>query len=932
MTTHRGVAPAHEPARSRAGDSRRPSASRRCARAALALAAAIAVTLLLAGAAWATGYEVVSWGNNASGELGKGSLTPTTSNVPLYVCAVSGCNHGTLKEVIAVSAGGEHSLALLANHELVAWGRGQEGALGDGLIANTTLPVYVCAVGGCGNGHLKGVIAISAGDGDSNIALLENHEVVTWGANKAGQLGNGTLASNSSYSTVPVKVCAPSVPFSTSCTTGAYAGDYLENASAVSAAPDHDAAIMQPNGELLTWGVNERGQIGQGNWSSYIDTPRHVCEVGYPYVNKVLPNTAPHCPSGHYLTGVESITFGLEHNIAQFSGAYCVRIRRKDVPAKKGKGEGEEEGKGNGEGEGQGEGEGCAGRITKKEAEEGYEWIQEYAAYSVVAFGNNEEGQLGDGLPAEKYGLSSLYAPHTGGPAYCKNEGSYPSPCSQVPVHVCEPEFAPLSLSPCGFLEYLEPVTDISAGGAHSLALKGSGEVLSWGSNQYGTAGNGANTGPYTCSFKSNSCSPVPHYVCNTTCSGRLTGVTAISGGSAHDLALSGSKGEVYAWGDDSYGQLGDGPTGTSYKPAYVCQPVTVTCPGHLTGVKAISAGSTHSLAIGTFALVIKPCEWCYKGKGTPIEPYKGGGILGEHFVGPLHGSGGELPYKWSLGGGSLPKGLTLEISPDTTTATIVGTPTEAGSSTFNVEMTDSGTEPETTSESITITVIAPPDLGRCVTAGGATEVATFTDKGCTKAAGEGSGKYEWLPGVEKAGFTTASTGPVTLETTLGERVSCTGGETGGGEYSGTGGLTNVHMTFIGCQGSGSPCTTAGAGPGELETSALEGEYGWESKPKKVALDLYPAGKLGAFLEYSCGEGPLVTVDGSVLAPVSSGKMATTATLKYAGKKGKQKPSAFEGGETDVLVSSMGERVAQASLTFTETQTSEEAVEINPAA
>jgi hypothetical protein len=62
------------------------------------------------------------------------------------------------------------------------------------------------------------------------------------------------------------------------------------------------------------------------------------------------------------------------------------------------------------------------------------------------------------------------------------------------------------------------------------------------------------------------------------------------------------------------------------------------------------------------------------------------------------------------------------------------------------------------------------------------------------------------------------------------------------------------------------------------------------------------------------------------------GKMGTTAKLKAKGKKGKQTPGAFEGGEQDVLSSSTGDGPAQQTgLTFAGTMKYEEALEINPA-
>ena len=67
-----------------------------------------------------------------------------------------------------------------------------------------------------------------------------------------------------------------------------------------------------------------------------------------------------------------------------------------------------------------------------------------------------------------------------------------------------------------------------------------------------------------------------------------LTGVTAVSAGFVHSLAVR-ADGTVWAWGSNTYGQLGDGTTTTRLRPVQV--------PG-LHGVVAVAAGTVHSLAL----------------------------------------------------------------------------------------------------------------------------------------------------------------------------------------------------------------------------------------------------------------------------------------------------------------------------------------------
>lgn len=112
----------------------------------------------------------------------------------------------------------------------------------------------------------------------------------------------------------------------------------------------------------------------------------------------------------------------------------------------------------------------------------------------------------------------------------------------------------------------------VFAGKSHTVVLKGDGSLWSWGLNSSGQLGDGTTIQRLT---------PVP-----------VSGVTdaiAVAGGTLHTLALK-RDGTVLAWGSNGLGQLG---IGSSYPNSLV--PAAV--PG-LSGVVAIAAGDTHSLAV----------------------------------------------------------------------------------------------------------------------------------------------------------------------------------------------------------------------------------------------------------------------------------------------------------------------------------------------
>ncbi|WP_269798947.1 RCC1 domain-containing protein [Caldicellulosiruptor acetigenus] len=102
-----------------------------------------------------------------------------------------------LKDVVAIAAGRYHSLALKKDGTVWAWGENSTGQLGNetsGKDKYSYVPVQVKGI--------KDVLAISAGSYHS-LALKKDGTVWGWGANARGQLGNGGAGV---YSTVPVQV------------------------------------------------------------------------------------------------------------------------------------------------------------------------------------------------------------------------------------------------------------------------------------------------------------------------------------------------------------------------------------------------------------------------------------------------------------------------------------------------------------------------------------------------------------------------------------------------------------------------------------------------------------------------------------------------------------------------------------------------------
>ncbi|PKL30717.1 hypothetical protein CVV43_05560, partial [Candidatus Saccharibacteria bacterium HGW-Saccharibacteria-1] len=140
-----------------------------------------------------------------------------------------------------------------------------------------------------------------------------------------------------------------------------------------------------------------------------------------------------------------------------------------------------------------------------------------------------------------------------------------------------------VTVSGSGFVVGKTRFKQIVAGGLHSCGVTDKGKVYCWGYNNYGQLGNNSTI---------NNSIPVAVNI-----SGVLAGknIVAIAAADYHTIALD-SNGQVYTWGYNSSGQLGNNTTANSSVP------VAVNTTGVLAGktIKAISSRSAHNLALDT--------------------------------------------------------------------------------------------------------------------------------------------------------------------------------------------------------------------------------------------------------------------------------------------------------------------------------------------
>ena len=495
-----------------------------------------------------------AWGDDGAGAIGTGRSLE--SLLPIQVPALSG--------VVAIAAGDSHTVALKSDGTVWAWGRNAEGELGDGTVNGRSTPAPVPG--------LTGVVAIGAGSVHT-VALKSDGTVWTWGANYVGQLG---IDGNPSFT--PLQVPG------------------ISNAVAIAVGWETTFAVLR-DGTVLAWGLDDDGQLGTGVTAPQFEgiaTPRPVAGLtGVVQVAAGLRHTLARRgdgslavwgdnSSGNFGNGTTSVGSNTPVSVpgitnATFIGAgtYSLAIRSDGSTWAWGS---------NGDGQLD---DSFTDRLAPvqlalpvvRSASLSLLHASAVAADgSVWSWGFNDDGALGDGTtnrsstPLQTHGISNVTAVAAGGAhtVALKGDGTVWTWGDNGAGQLGNGEriftTTPLAISAGpGFAA-------VSAGGRHSLALKSDGTVAASGNNDYGQLGDGTSVSHTT--FQ-----PV---------SG-ITNVVQVSAGFYHSVARK-ADGTVWTWGLDYLGRLGTGPdTGDALTPAQVTT---------LANVVSVSAGGGHTLAL----------------------------------------------------------------------------------------------------------------------------------------------------------------------------------------------------------------------------------------------------------------------------------------------------------------------------------------------
>lgn len=514
------------------------------------------------------------WGANGFGQLGDGTRADQSTPVN-----VSGLTTGVAK----ISAGDRHTCVLMNDGTVKCWGYNRYGQLGNGTRTDWSTPVNVFG--------LTGVTAISAGAGHT-CALLNEGAVKCWGDNGSGQLGDGTMVDR----LTPVNV------------TGLASGIV-----AISAGANHACAVRNTGGSVC-WGENYSGQLGDGttigksvptNVSGLVSGTR-IISTGWSHTCALMSNGGTKCWGSNYLgqlgDGTTENRYTPTDVIGSPQDAKSIVASFWQTCALSSSGVASCWGA---NGSGQLGNETTARSSPVPGAVRGLN-----VGLSAIVLGNshtcglttmggmkcwgsNYFGQLGNGTVANKaypvqvsgltYGVSAI---STGQDHTCARMTDGTAKCwgGNGDGQIGDGTSGAIRFTPTDVLGLPGTSTAISAGGYHSCALTTAGGLRCWGYNRYGQLGDGTT---------SNKLLPVP--VTNL-----ASGVGAIATGVFHTCALVGAGTAelgTKCWGQNWYGQLGNGTTADRSTPGDVN--------GLTDGIGGIAAAEVHGCAL-TLAGAVK--------------------------------------------------------------------------------------------------------------------------------------------------------------------------------------------------------------------------------------------------------------------------------------------------------------------------------------
>ena len=192
--------------------------------------------------------SIKCWGANASGKLGIGDANNRGDESSEMGDTLPAVDLGSGRTAKVIVAGGSHTCTILDDSSIKCWGENDQGQLG---LGNTTDSLNASVVD-MGSGITAK--AITAGESHT-CAILNNSAIKCWGRANEGQMGlfkwNINIGSGSN------QMGTTGQDDLTKIGTG-------RTAVAIAAGKNHNCAILD-NSSIKCWGANTSGQLGIGD-------------------------------------------------------------------------------------------------------------------------------------------------------------------------------------------------------------------------------------------------------------------------------------------------------------------------------------------------------------------------------------------------------------------------------------------------------------------------------------------------------------------------------------------------------------------------------------------------------------------------------------------------------------------------------------------
>lgn len=396
-------------------------------------------------------------------------------------CLMGACEQGVCREppIVELSAGESHTCGRAMSGQVVCWGSNGSGRLGDGTTNASGFPVLVTGV--------SDAVEIATGVAHT-CARRASGQVLCWGSNGNGQLGDGTTTTRLTPTLVPG----------------------LTDAVEIAAGGQHTCA-RRANGQIVCWGVNAVGQLGDGTTT-----------------NRTTPVTVS------ALAGAVELVAGNRHSCARtMSGqvlcwgdnsqgqlADAIATNRTTPVV-------------------------VAGLTTAVELSAGGAHnCARLMNRTLMCWGDNGDGQIGDGTtsssrrtPTPVVMLTMVDEVDAGGSQTCARSGAQVycwgrGNLGQLGNGSSNQRETPVPVST------LSDALELTVGNAHACARRASGWIACWGSNTSGQIGDGTTNNRF-----------VPTTVL------QLANATKIVVGVGHSCARR-MNGELACWGDTMEGEF----------------------------------------------------------------------------------------------------------------------------------------------------------------------------------------------------------------------------------------------------------------------------------------------------------------------------------------------------------------------------------------